>query len=56
MTQMAGKIALYWAAGSETGQVRQGNEDSAYAGRWLYAIADGMDGHAACEVAGADDT
>ena len=28
----AGQIALHWAAGSETGQVRQGNEDSAYAG------------------------
>jgi protein phosphatase len=39
------------AAGSETDQVRQGNEDSAYAGRWLYAIADRMGGHAAGEVA-----
>ena len=29
MTQMAGKIALHWAAGTETGQVRQGNKDSA---------------------------
>jgi protein phosphatase len=41
------------AAASEVGQVRQNNEDAAYSGRWLYAVADGMGGHAAGEVASA---
>jgi serine/threonine protein phosphatase PrpC len=42
-----------WAAGSDTGRVRPANEDSAYAGRWLYAVADGMGGHVAGEIASA---
>jgi protein phosphatase len=42
-----------WAASSDTGRVRPGNEDSAYAGRWLYAVADGMGGHVAGEIASA---
>ncbi len=42
-----------WAAGSSTGLVRPLNEDSAYAGRWLYAVADGMGGHVAGEIASA---
>jgi PPM family protein phosphatase len=33
------------AATSATGQVRERNEDSAYAGRWLFAVADGLGGH-----------
>jgi PPM family protein phosphatase len=42
-----------WAAGSDTGRAREANEDSAYAGRWLYAVADGLGGHVAGEVASA---
>ena len=35
------------AAASEAGLVRQDNEDAAYAGRWLFAVADGLGGHTA---------
>ena len=50
---MTASITLRAAAASEVGQVRQNNEDAAYSGRWLYAVADGMGGHAAGEVASA---
>src|SRR5438552_2942963 len=46
-------VTLRAAAASVPGLVRQGNEDAAYAGRRLLAVADGMGGHAAGEVASA---
>jgi PPM family protein phosphatase len=50
---VAQNVITAWAAASDKGKVRQVNEDSGYAGRWLRAIADGMGGHVAGEVASA---
>ncbi|WP_181787241.1 PP2C family protein-serine/threonine phosphatase [Streptomyces phytophilus] len=47
-------LSLRFAAGSHEGMIRDHNEDSGYAGPRLLAIADGMGGQAAGEVASSE--
>jgi protein phosphatase len=46
-------LTIRYGVRSDVGLVREGNEDSAYAGGRLLAVADGMGGHAHGEVASA---
>jgi PPM family protein phosphatase len=46
-------ISIRAGAATDSGQVRDHNEDSVFAGSGLYAVADGIGGHAAGEVASA---
>jgi PPM family protein phosphatase len=45
------QVGLEWGAGTHQGCVRDVNQDATLAGPWLFAVADGMGGHAAGEVA-----
>ena len=47
------ELSVRYAVRSDIGLARADNEDAAYAGRQLLAVADGLGGHAAGEVASA---
>lgn len=49
MSRTAGLVR--WAAASDVGRARQLNEDSWFGGERIYAVADGLGGHRAGEVA-----
>jgi PPM family protein phosphatase len=54
MAQTAGEqLTIRYAVRSDIGLQREDNEDAAYAGSRLLAVADGLGGHAAGEVASA---
>jgi PPM family protein phosphatase len=53
MSDGHGAVGLRFAVRSDVGLQRSGNEDSAYAGARLLAVADGLGGHAGGELASA---
>jgi len=53
MQETQGPLAIRYAVQTDIGLRREDNEDAAYAGARLLAVADGMGGHAAGELASA---
>src|SRR4051794_38473410 len=48
---MTSTISVEAASRTDVGLVRRRNEDSFYQGQWLYAVADGLGGHVAGDIA-----
>ncbi|MCM0673928.1 protein phosphatase 2C domain-containing protein [Micromonospora phytophila] len=48
---MTSKPGVHAASRTHVGLVRRRNEDSFYQGQWLYAVADGLGGHVAGDIA-----
>ncbi len=48
---MTSTLRAYAASGTDVGLVRRRNEDAFYQGQWLYAVADGLGGHVAGDIA-----
>src|SRR3712207_1791516 len=48
---MTSTLGAHAAGGTDVGLVRRRNEDAFYQGQWLYAVADGLGGHVAGDIA-----
>src|SRR3954469_14281179 len=48
---MTSTLTAHAASRTDVGLVRRRNEDCFYQGQWLYAVADGLGGHVAGDIA-----